>query len=72
MEEEQEQKVKQTVYAPHLKLSEIKGRSLMIHEGGDNYQTEYRAHDIDRAAELVPDFFKCCHRVLSPSVENAG
>ena len=35
---DKEQKVKQTVYAPHLKLSEIKGRSLMIHEGGDNYQ----------------------------------
>lgn len=23
--------------APHLKLADIKGRSLMIHEGGDNY-----------------------------------
>ncbi len=30
-------KINQTVYAPHLKLSDIKGRSLMIHEGGDNY-----------------------------------
>jgi superoxide dismutase, Cu-Zn family len=29
--------VKQTVTAPNLKLSEILGRSLMVHEGGDNY-----------------------------------
>jgi len=26
--------------APHLKLAEIKGRALMIHEGGDNYADE--------------------------------
>lgn len=26
------------VYAPRLKLSDIKGRSLMIHAGGDNYK----------------------------------
>jgi Cu-Zn family superoxide dismutase len=25
------------VLAPHLKLSDLKGRSLMIHAGGDNY-----------------------------------
>lgn len=27
----------QAVTAPHLKLAEVKGRSLMIHAGGDNY-----------------------------------
>ncbi len=30
--------VKTKIYAPHLKVKEIKGRSLMIHAGGDNYQ----------------------------------
>jgi Cu-Zn family superoxide dismutase len=29
--------VAQTVNAPRLKLAELQGRSLMIHEGGDNY-----------------------------------
>ena len=29
--------IEQTVVAPRLKLVDIKGRSLMIHEGGDNY-----------------------------------
>jgi superoxide dismutase, Cu-Zn family len=29
--------IDQTVMAPRLKLSDIAGRSLMIHEGGDNY-----------------------------------
>jgi Cu-Zn family superoxide dismutase len=29
--------VKQTVTAPRLKLSDVKGRALVIHEGGDNY-----------------------------------
>ena len=29
--------VKQTVTAPRLKLSDVQGRSLVIHEGGDNY-----------------------------------
>jgi Cu-Zn family superoxide dismutase len=29
--------INQTVVAPRLKLADIKGRSLMIHEGGDNY-----------------------------------
>ena len=26
--------------APRIKLSEIKGRSLMIHAGGDNYSDD--------------------------------
>jgi Cu-Zn family superoxide dismutase len=30
-------RVDQTVTAPRLKLSDIQGRSLMIHEGGDTY-----------------------------------
>ena len=29
--------VNQTVTAPKLKLSDVKGRALVIHEGGDNY-----------------------------------
>lgn len=29
--------ISQTVAAPRLKLADIRGRSLMIHEGGDNY-----------------------------------
>ena len=29
--------INQTVNAPRLKLAEIRGRSLVIHEGGDNY-----------------------------------
>lgn len=29
--------IKQTVTAPHIKLADVKGRSLMIHDGGDNY-----------------------------------
>ena len=29
--------VNQTVTAPKLKLADVKGRALMIHEGGDNY-----------------------------------
>jgi Cu-Zn family superoxide dismutase len=29
--------VKQTVVAPNLKLADIEGRALVIHEGGDNY-----------------------------------
>ena len=29
--------IAQTVVAPRLKLADIKGRSLIIHEGGDNY-----------------------------------
>ena len=32
--------VDQTVNAPHLKIAEIRGRSLMIHEGGDNYSDQ--------------------------------
>jgi Cu-Zn family superoxide dismutase len=27
----------ETVVAPHLKIGDVKGRSLMIHAGGDNY-----------------------------------
>ena len=29
--------INQTVIAPRLKLSDVRGRSLVIHEGGDNY-----------------------------------
>jgi Cu-Zn family superoxide dismutase len=29
--------IEQTVMAPRLKLADVKGRSLVIHEGGDNY-----------------------------------
>ena len=29
--------VKQTLTAPRLKLADVQGRSLIIHEGGDNY-----------------------------------
>jgi Cu-Zn family superoxide dismutase len=29
--------VKQTVTAPHLKMADVQGRSLMVHQGGDNY-----------------------------------
>ncbi|MDH3563904.1 MAG: superoxide dismutase family protein, partial [Gammaproteobacteria bacterium] len=29
--------VKSKVTAPRLKVADLKGRSLMIHEGGDNY-----------------------------------
>ena len=29
--------VKQTLTAPRLKLADVQGRSLVIHEGGDNY-----------------------------------
>lgn len=31
---------KVTVTAPHVKVADIVGRSLMIHEGGDNYADE--------------------------------
>lgn len=30
-------KVKATVTAPRLKVADLKGRALMIHDGGDNY-----------------------------------
>ena len=30
----------QTISAPRLKVADIKGRSLMIHEGGDNYSDQ--------------------------------
>ena len=29
--------INQTVIAPRLKLADVKGRALVIHEGGDNY-----------------------------------
>ena len=29
--------VEQTVTAPRLKLADVQGRALVIHEGGDNY-----------------------------------
>lgn len=32
--------INQTVTAPRLKLSEIGGRALIIHEGGDNYSDQ--------------------------------
>jgi Cu-Zn family superoxide dismutase len=32
--------INQTVHAPNLKLSDIAGRSLVIHEGGDNYSDQ--------------------------------
>lgn len=31
---------RQTLTVPRLKVSEVKGRSLMIHEGGDNYSDQ--------------------------------
>jgi Cu-Zn family superoxide dismutase len=33
-------KIEQTVAAPRLKLDEIKGRALVIHEGGDTYSDQ--------------------------------
>jgi Cu-Zn family superoxide dismutase len=32
--------IEQTVRAPRLKLADVKGRSLMIREGGDNYSDQ--------------------------------
>jgi superoxide dismutase, Cu-Zn family len=32
--------IEQTVAAPRLKLADLKGRSLVIHEGGDNYSDD--------------------------------
>ena len=32
--------INQTVTAPRLKLTDIRGRTLMIHEGGDNYSDQ--------------------------------
>jgi Cu-Zn family superoxide dismutase len=32
--------IEQTVTAPRLKLADVKGRSLVIHEGGDNYSDQ--------------------------------
>ena len=32
--------INQTVVAPKLKLSDIEGRALVIHEGGDNYSDQ--------------------------------
>lgn len=29
--------INQTVIAPHLRMTDIAGRALVIHEGGDNY-----------------------------------
>ena len=29
--------ISQTVTAPHVKLADVQGRALVIHEGGDNY-----------------------------------
>ena len=29
--------INETVEAPRLRLSDVEGRALMIHEGGDNY-----------------------------------
>ena len=30
--------IKTKIYAPYLRVKDVKGRSLMIHAGGDNYQ----------------------------------
>ena len=38
--ESKSEAIDQTVTAPHLKIAEIRGRSLMIHEGGDNYMDQ--------------------------------
>jgi Cu-Zn family superoxide dismutase len=32
--------IEQTVTAPRLKLADVRGRSLLIHEGGDNYSDQ--------------------------------
>jgi Cu-Zn family superoxide dismutase len=32
--------INQSVTAPRLKLADVRGRSLMIHEGGDNYSDQ--------------------------------
>jgi Cu-Zn family superoxide dismutase len=32
--------IEQTVEAPRLKLEDVKGRALVIHEGGDNYSDQ--------------------------------
>jgi Cu-Zn family superoxide dismutase len=32
--------IEQTVTAPRLKLDDVKGRSLVIHEGGDTYSDQ--------------------------------
>ena len=32
--------IEQTVTAPRLKLEDVKGRALVIHEGGDNYSDQ--------------------------------
>jgi Cu-Zn family superoxide dismutase len=32
--------ISQTVTAPRLKLAEVRGRALVIHEGGDNYSDQ--------------------------------
>ena len=32
--------INQTVSAPRLKLADVRGRSLVIHEGGDNYSNQ--------------------------------
>jgi len=38
--ESKSEAIDQTVTAPHLRIAEIRGRSLMIHEGGDNYRDQ--------------------------------
>jgi Cu-Zn family superoxide dismutase len=38
--ESKSEAVNQTVTAPRLKIAEIRGRSLMIHDGGDNYSDQ--------------------------------
>jgi Cu-Zn family superoxide dismutase len=32
--------INQTVIAPRLKLADVQGRALVIHEGGDNYSDQ--------------------------------
>ncbi|SDJ59264.1 superoxide dismutase family protein [Microbulbifer yueqingensis] len=40
---DQDGKASSPVLAPRLKLSDLKGRALMIHAGGDNYSDEPKA-----------------------------
>jgi Cu-Zn family superoxide dismutase len=33
-------KASKSVVAPHLKVADVKGRSIVIHAGGDNYSDQ--------------------------------
>lgn len=43
----------QPVTAPHLKVAEIGGRSIMIHAGGDNYSDSPKPLGGGGAASLI-------------------